>query len=121
MLCCSIPGHPSHKLQVLLGLADNCELAPSGRDHMLEKAAEYRQKLFVEMIDQGLDVPRRCSVCHQPINAHRASGTGERRSSRVLVASCCHLFHMGCLQSMHEHEGCPICTQPLLLLIRTIK
>ena len=85
---------------------------------MLEKAAELR--LFVEMMDQGLRAHKQYAVCRKAINARKASVIRERQSSKVLVASCCHLFHKGCLQAMHESEGCPICSQ-LLLSIRTVK
>ena len=41
---------PSCKLPVMAVLADSCELASLKGDEMLERAAEFRQGLFVEMI-----------------------------------------------------------------------
>ena len=41
-------------LAVLLTLANNCKLQPHARDPTLKpQAAEYRQQLFVEMINEG--------------------------------------------------------------------
>lgn len=113
-------GNPSHKLEVLAALADNCELSPSGGKQELEDAAEYRQKLFVEMIDQSKSVLKQCAVCCKSIQAHKASDTSKGHKSKVVVGICCHLFHKGCLETLHEHKLCPICSDPLMLLIRMV-
>lgn len=112
---------PTCKLQVLAALADNCELASFGGDEMLERAAEFRQELFVEMIDQNVDVPKRCAVCRKKMNGHKASLNEAGQKAKIMVAACGHLCHSGCLQRLQEDEGCPICREPLMLLLRAIK
>ena len=49
-----VNGDYRNLLAVLLTLANNCELQPLVRDLTLKsQAAEYRQQLFVEMINEG--------------------------------------------------------------------
>lgn len=114
-------GSPVHKVEILAGLADNCELAPSGGKQLLEQAAVYRQKLFAEMVAQKLTVPKRCAECHKKTHAHKASEAKGGQNSKIVAASCGHLFHKGCLQTLYEESGCPTCAEPLLVLIRTVK
>lgn len=102
-------------------LADTCELALSGGEQKLEEAADHRQKLLVEMIDQGLEVPKECAVCQKLVDAHKASVIPQGSKSRIVVASCCHLFHKGCLRTLHSCALCPVCREPLLLLLQTVK
>lgn len=109
------------KLQVLAALADNCERASFGEGEMLERAADYRQELFVEMIDQNVGVPKHCSVCCKKMNGHMASSNEGGQKAKIMVAACGHLCHKGCLQRFQQHEGCPVCQEPLMLLIRAVK
>ena len=88
---------------------------------MLEKAAEYRQELFVEMIDQNVDVPKRCAVRGKKMNGHKASLNEGGQKAKIMDAACGHLCHKGCLQRLQEQEGCPGCQKPLMLLIRAVK
>ena len=86
---------------------------------MLEKAAEYRQELFVEMINQNVDVPVKCAVCRKKMNGHKASVAQAGQKAKIVVAVCGHLLHKGCLQRMQDNEGCPICNEPLLRALRS--
>ena len=96
-------------------------MASFGGDEMLERAAEFRQELFVEMIDQNVDVPKRCAVCRKKINGHKASSNEAGQKAKIMVTGCGHLCHKGCLQRLQEHAGCPVCQAPLIVSLRAIK
>lgn len=96
-------------LAVLLTLANNCELQPIVRDSTLRiQAAEYRQQLFVEMINEGEPIPTECAVCQKKMNAHKPS-----TEYRIVVAQCFHVFHQTCLQSHGAGAICPVCFQSI--------
>jgi hypothetical protein len=98
-------------LAVLLTLANNCELQPLVRDLTLKsQAAEYRQQLFVEMINEGEPIPKKCAVCQKNMNAHKPS-LPEPMQSRIVVSYCFHLFHKTCLQSLGAEVICPVCSR----------
>ena len=76
-------------LAVLLTLANNCELQPFVLDSSLpHQAAEYRQQLFVEMINEGEPVPRKCAVCNKKMNPHKPSALPEVPKAKVMVSMC---------------------------------
>ena len=101
-------------LAILLTLANNCELQPFVLDSSLpHQAAEYRQQLFVEMINEGEPVPRKCAVCNKKVNAHKPSALPEVPKAKVMVSMCYHLFHQGCLQTLDDHAICPLCSKPI--------
>ena len=109
------------ELKILLGLANNCELESSGRDSsLLEQAAEYRQQLFVEMINQDIKIPLECARCNTTLFAHKPSATLQGSKSQILVAPCCHMYHRDCLQEIDEDDGCAACFQQLGLAKRTM-
>ena len=109
------------KLKILLGLANSCELESSGRDSsLLEQAAEYRQQLFVEMINQDIKIPLECARCNTALLAHKPSEMLQGSKSQMLVAPCCHMYHRGCLQEIDEDDGCAACFQQLGLAKRTL-
>jgi len=101
-------------LAVLLTLANNCELQPLVRDPTLNiQAAEYRQQLFVEMINEGEPIHKKCAVCQKNMNAHKPS-LPESMGSRIVVSQCFHLFHQTCLQSLKAVVAggiCPVCSR----------
>ena len=101
-------------LAVLLTLANNCELQPHARDPTLKtQAAEYRQQLFVEMINEGEPIHKNCAVCQKNMNAHKPS-LPEPVGSRIVVSQCFHLFHQTCLQSLQPVVAggiCPVCSR----------
>ena len=88
---------------------------------MLERAADYRQELFVEMIDQNVDVLLHCAVCRKKISGHKASLKDAGQKAKIIALACGHLSHKGCLQRLQHHEGCPVCWKPSLLLLRALK
>lgn len=106
------------EMDVLLSLSNHCEFfedasQPSESDHK-ERAAMYRQQLFVVMIEQGRDVSRKCGMCRKRIDAHLPSkGTSP---NWILMANCCHSFHAGCIRicpSGNKCKLCPVCHEPL--------
>ncbi|DBA72206.1 TPA: hypothetical protein ACH3X2_010603 [Trebouxia sp. C0005] len=106
-----LDGDYRNLLAVLLTLANNCELQPHVRDATLKvQAAEYRQQLFVEMINEGKPIHKKCAVCQKNMNAHKPSSPEPMQSSTV-VSYCFHLFHKTCLQSLGAEAICPICPQ----------
>ena len=110
-----------YKLNILLGLANNCELeAAEGDSSLREQAAEYRQQLFVEMIDQDVKVPVVCAGCNQVLHAHEPSECYKGSKVKMLVTPCFHLYHKGCLQEIDEDDGCVSCHQQLGLAKRTL-
>lgn len=112
---------PKFKLEVLAALADSCELASAGGKEVLERAADYRQELFVEMIDQNVDVHMHCAVCRKKVSGHKASLKDAGHKVKIMALACGHLSHKGCLQRLQNHEGCPVCRKPSLLLLRVLK
>ncbi len=100
-------------LLVLLTLANNCEVQPHVRDPTLEiQAAEYRQQLFVEMINEGEPIHKNCAVCQKDMNAHKPSSPEPMQFS-IVVSYCFHLFHKTCLQSLGAEAMCPMCPRPV--------
>lgn len=102
-------------LNVLLALANHCEMykTPTGIPDQRHKdrAAEYRQQLFVAMIDQGHEVPRECGRCHKAISAHKPSIVDGL--TWVMMSTCWHIFHVHCYRM---NSDCPVCHQPLLVM-----
>lgn len=110
------------ELHVLMRLANNCELQASDEDFSLRKrAAEFRQELLVEMVNQEREVLRRCAACQEVINAHNPSQPHQGDDMKILVAPCCHLYHKGCLKALVEAEGCAECASALGLSARTLQ
>ena len=94
-------------LAVLLTLANDCELQPIVRDPTLHiQAAEYRQQLFVEMINEGESIHNTCVVCQKNMDAHKPS-LPESTESRIVVSQCFHMFHQTCLQPLGAMAACP--------------
>ena len=107
-------GDYRNRLAILLTLANNCELQPFVRDANLpHQAAEYRQQLFVEMINEGELVPKKCAVCNDDMNAHKPSALPDMPKAKVMVSLCLHLFHQGCMQTLGEFAACPLCSKPI--------
>ena len=96
-------------LAVLLTLANNCELQPLEDPTLKSQAAEYRQQLFVVMVNEGELIPTKCAVCQKKMNAHKPS-LPESVESRIVVSQCFHLFHQTCLQSLGAGAICPFCS-----------
>lgn len=123
--CCSTLASLWVRLNMQAASPGSCELASFGGDdhEMLERAAEFRQELFLDRIDRNVDVPKRCAVHCKKINGHKASLNEAGQKAKIMVAACGHLCHKGpgCLQCLQEHEGCPVCRKPLMLLLRAIK
>ena len=87
-------------LLVLLTLANNCELQPHVRNPTLKiQAAEHRQQLFVEMINEGEPIHKNCAVCQKDMSAHKPSSPEPMQFS-IVVSYCFHLFQKTCLQSL---------------------
>ncbi|DBB04787.1 TPA: hypothetical protein ACH3X3_010083 [Trebouxia sp. C0006] len=98
-------------LAVLLTLANNCELQPIVRDPTLQiQAAEYRQQLFVEMINEGEPIHNKMCCLPKKMDAHKPS-LPESTESRIVVSQCFHMFHQTCLQSLGAMAACPVCFQ----------
>lgn len=104
-------------LHILLALANNCEVqGPPASQHMRDRAAGYRQHLFVAMIDQEVAVPRNCGRCSQSVHAHQASKALQGSNSQVFVTSCFHAVHGGCMKPWGKDEQkCPACQTPAML------
>ena len=105
----NLNGDYRNLLAVLLTLANNCELQPHVRNPTLKiQAAEYRQQLFVEMINEGDLIHKKCAVCQKELNAHKPASPKPMQSS-IVVSYCFHLFHETCLQSLGAEAICPMC------------
>ena len=82
---CELAGLDETSLLILMARANLYELQGSeASPHFLEKAAEARQQLFVEMIEQEEDVWSQCTVCQQPLGPHEASDASKGSDGKIL-------------------------------------
>ena len=106
---------PQDEMNLLVALANNCEvckvLPPDVKQQQesRDRAADYRQQLFVAMTEQGKPVATSCGLCKEPLHAHKVAGP--EPLDGVFVSYCCHLFHTPCALSCLDRT-CPVCQQP---------
>ena len=102
-----------------IALANFCEvfreLLVDPSEHFIQqresrnRAADYRQQLFVAMIEQGKPVASSCGLCNQALHAHKVAGP--EHLDGVFVSCCFHMFHLKCALRF-LHGNCPVCQGP---------
>ena len=104
-------GAPYHRLDILTALANNREQQPFEEDSQVRhQAAAYRRDLFAEMVRQGHSLQKRCVLCNENCNPHKASPLKDGPKARLAIRKCLCLFHASCLAEVEAGgKGCPVC------------
>lgn len=108
---CSIQATGYNASSSLANYCEVCrELPPDVKQQQesRNRAGDYKQQLFVAMIDQDKPVATSCGLCKEPLHAHKVAGP--EPLDGVFVSYCCHLFHTPCALSC-LNRTCPACQQ----------